>query len=109
MKSKEWDGSGLPPIGAVCEYCRSEGDVWRECVIVSHHVAYVVVVDEFGFSAVFLHYGLFRHIKTPEQIAKEERRAAIKEMFEVARGRRGFQDILEILYDAGYRRSEVKK
>ena len=109
MKSKEWDGSGLPPTGTVCEYYWTEGDEWRKCEIVAYYFANVVAVDALDCSAVLLRIGLFRPIKTPEQIAREERSAAIQEMMEVASGFGRFLDILESLYDAGYRKIEVKK
>ena len=108
-KSKEWDGGGLPPVGTVCEYYRSEGEEWRKCKIVAYYLANVVAIDVIHNSAVLLRVGLFRPIKTPEQIAAEERSAAIKEMFEIASDFIKIQDIVESLYDAGYRKTEVKK
>lgn len=109
MKSKEWDGSGLPPVGTVCEYYCTEGDEWRKCRIVAYYFAKVVAVDALDCSAVCLRVGLFRPIKTPEQIAREERSAAIQEMMGVASGFGYLLDSLESLYDAGYRKTEVKK
>ena len=109
MKSKEWDVNGLPPVGAECEYYCSEHAKWRKCEIVAYYFANVVAVDVLDSSAVLMHPTMFRPIKTPEQIAAEERSAAIQEMMGVASGFGRFLDILESLYDAGYRKTEVKK
>lgn len=109
MKSKEWDGGGLPPIGTVCEYYRSEGEEWRKCTIVAYYLASAVAVDALDCSAVRLRIGLFRPIKTPEQIAREERLHAIGEMIKLVKIHHTYKDIMSVLYDAGYRKTEVKK
>ncbi|NLY14577.1 MAG: hypothetical protein GXZ10_13300 [Gammaproteobacteria bacterium] len=110
MKIKEWDGSGLPQIGTVCEYLFAEGDEWRKCKIVAYYLANVVAIDVIHNSAVLLRVGLFRPIKTPEQIAAEERLHAIDEMADLARrGGSTFKEMMSALYDAGYRKAEVKK
>lgn len=114
MKSKEWSGEGVPPIGTVCEYYRSECDAWRKCEIVAYYFANLVAIDEsiddLKKAAVCLRSGLFRPIKTPEQIAEEERLHAIDEMIHLAvvPGRK-YRHVMSALYDAGYRKTEVKK
>lgn len=110
MKSKEWDGKGgVPPIGSVCEYYWLDGEEWRKCKIVAHYFASVVAVDVLDGTAVCLHAGLFRPIKTPEQIAAEERFQAIDEMNDLILGWGVEKRMLAVLYDAGYRKTEVKK
>lgn len=32
-RPQEWDGSGVPPVGTVCEYRLNEYDVWFKCKI----------------------------------------------------------------------------
>lgn len=109
MKSKEWDGSGLPPDGTVCEYHCAERDEWRECEIVAYYFANVVAVDLLDSSAVCLRIGLFRSIKTPKQIAKEKRENVIADMYETVMMGDSIRYGVEALYDAGYRKTEVKK
>lgn len=109
MKSKEWDGSGLPPIGTVCEYYCSDGDVWRKCEIVAHYLANAVAIDLFYGTAICLHADLFHPIKTPEQIAAEERLHAIDEMLALVGRYSTFKDVMGLIYDAGYRKTDVKK
>ena len=109
MKSKEWDGSGLPPVGTVCEYFCVGGDEWIKCEIVGHYFENVVAVGVLDSNAVCLPAGLFRPIKTPEQIAAEGRELALKEMRETVMGSSLNHGMLESLYDAGYRKTEVKK
>ena len=118
MKSKEWDGSGFPPVGTVCEYRLNEYDVWFTCKIVyvlsGSDDCFVAWCDHLG-SDQFLtftsdRYKLqLRKIKTPEQIAAEERELALKEMRETVMGSSLNHGMLESLYDAGYRKTEVKK
>ena len=105
MSIKEWDGTGgVPPIGTVCEYYCSERDKWRMCEIVAYYFADVVAIDVFGLTAVFLPTGLFRPVKTSEQIAEEVRLKAIDEMIELVAGDSSFNEVMGLLYDAGYRK-----
>lgn len=106
MTIKEWEGNGgVPPIGAACEYFCSERDEWRMCEVVAYYFADVVAVDVLGRTAVFLPNDLFRPFKTPEQIAEEEERlSAIDEMRELVAGDSSFNEVMGLLYDAGYRK-----
>lgn len=73
-----WDGEGRPPVGTVCEaQIPSKQYAWERCEIVWHHP------DSDGSAAVvhgdgkLLSWsGTFRPIRTPEQIAAEEREEA---------------------------------
>lgn len=110
MKSKEWDGEGMPPIGTVCEYyCTNISNEWRKCEIVAHYHEYVVAIDEGYKEAVLKHPRMLRPIKTPEQIAREERQQAIDEMLSLLHSYSTFKDAMGVLYDAGYRKTEVNK
>ena len=110
MKSKEWSGEGIPPIGTVCEYYCSKDDEWRKCETVAYYLANVVAVDVCNSTAVCLHFGLglFRPIKTPEQIAAEERLQTIDERLDLVGRYSTFKDVMSELYDAGYRKTEDK-
>ena len=113
-----WDGSGVPPVGTVCEY-QLNGGAWFKCKII-----YVLSGVDDGFVAWCDHldsdqfltfssrrYTLqLRKIKTPEQIAEEERLQAIDEMIGlVAWCYSTLKDAMGALYDAGYRKVEDSK
>ncbi|SDS69053.1 hypothetical protein [Pseudomonas trivialis] len=77
--------NGLPPVGTVCEaMLPSMKFQWAEAVVVWHHP------DHEG-SAVVVHGGgrltgwssTFRPIRTPEQIAAEEREKIAQNLFKV--------------------------
>ena len=105
MTIKEWGGKGgVPPIGTVCEYYCSERNKWRMCAIVAYYFADVVAIDVLGRTAVFLPNGLFRPVKTSEQIAEEERLSAIHEMIALVGHCSTYADVMGVLYDAGYRK-----
>ena len=113
----DWDGVGLPPVGAVCEY--QIAGYQRKVKVVAH-------VSEYGRKlAVFQNLyedtwsssgclERFRPIRTPEQIAAEERERAVQEMQaldprNMAIGMMGRTDFCRALYDAGYRKTGEKK
>lgn len=99
-----WDGKGLPPVGSVCE-CRvvANGE-WMMCEVVAHknhdgNVYAIAFVDE---NTVMLSAGIrFRTIRTPEQIAAEEREAAIQDLIKVTCITHGEA---ARIHDAGYRK-----
>lgn len=84
QKSIEWNGEGLPPIGTVCEVApKCQGCIWQKVEIAYMGNEYFVVVcPERGCeeSRRHVHGYQFRPIRTPEQIAAEERDAAIEQM-----------------------------
>ncbi|MCF3988114.1 hypothetical protein [Pseudomonas aeruginosa] len=102
---KPWDGQGLPPVGTVCEYYADE-NTWRRCEIVAH---------KDGKAVVWVNHahiwtssgGILRPIRTPEQIAAEEREKAIEEMCFAEETLTVKQ--AKALYEAGYRRQEEGK
>jgi hypothetical protein len=104
--STPWSGEGLPPVGVVCEWeHEANKGAWHKAEIKYTGSAYVIVAD---FAGIEQHYYLrsmkFRPIRTPEQIAADEREAAIKEMLEDA-GRPDTsktRDQAQLLYDAGW-------
>ncbi|HBO3725420.1 TPA: hypothetical protein L4T28_006545, partial [Pseudomonas aeruginosa] len=117
---KAWDGQGLPPVGTEVEANFPVTDTtgthyhWRrvivavagipgaerECLVYDAENTKPAWVDE------------LRPIRTPEQIAAEEREKAINQMISDA----GYVDpkigtfvAMRNLYDAGYRRREEGK
>jgi len=99
-----WIGEGLPPVGEIIEWLDGK---FLKAVVVGHHQGAVVAVDDDDPRRVFIgKKPCYRPLRTPEQIAAEERRAAILEM----KGHLSFSDYREAeqhcaaLYDAGYRK-----
>ncbi|HEB4079328.1 hypothetical protein AAA616_27240 [Pseudomonas aeruginosa] len=118
--STTWDGQGLPPVGTVCEHYGTADDLaWLEVEFIGHGN-----VD--GRNVAFFRYGTgsprftvsystannFRPLRTPEQIAAEERSKECDRIFVILSSveREGNRsDMAEALYDAGYRRQEEWK
>jgi len=116
IKSKSWAGGGLPPIGTVCDFMSTqhEGPKFFEPVEVMY-ISNVTVVarrieDKGGIKQEFLCHpstAKFRPIRTPEQIAAEEKAKAIKEMqYLFGGGSSGTTHIFETLYNHGYRKQK---
>ena len=106
-----WDGQGHPTAGTLCEMTSNDGHNWRPVLIIFFD-DYVTLV---GQSEGKVNRQLFkrcdadvafRPLRTPEQIAAEEREEAIAEMWttywqpSVSTAMEG----LGLLYDAGYRK-----
>lgn len=111
-----WNGEGLPPVGTVCEvFNRAMANPeWERCTILfmgsyravyesdscRERVAYVSEDPDVEF----------RPLRTPEQIAAQEREDAILAIAEVIGHQVGVVTFLtpretaEKLYDAGYRK-----
>lgn len=117
-----WNGTGLPPVGTVCEVydCTHEYTKrfnGQHVRIIAHHIdvdgdtVAVFAADDYEFHG--LTERRFRPIRTPEQIAAEERERYITRMWstivtergdDVAAQRKACAD----LYDAGLRFPEPK-
>lgn len=126
-KAPAWSGEGLPPVGMVCEVREmrvtpaNSFEDWSKCSIIAHNTGssgdpQVCTTDDRGDFAIF--YPAtdgteFRPIRTPEQIAKQERSRACDKMYGVILDRipqdrrNNGSDICEALYDAGYRKFEI--
>ncbi len=108
----EWNGQGLPPVGTVCEWHgpNSDGpDGWAYTE--SRVVAYTddglfICMQKPSCWPVVQRIDNceFRPIRTPEQIAAEEREKAIEEMCFAEETLTVKQ--AKALFDAGYRRQE---
>jgi hypothetical protein len=88
-RHKQWSGpqDGLPPVGTVCEYWNDE---WERCAVVAHlnsRVAFTCPDDE-DDERVYIerrpNQHEFRPIKTPQQLAAEQRETAIREIMDIA-------------------------
>lgn len=106
-----WSGEGLPPVGTVCEVNDARNDTWTRVdqVLASASLSgRDVAVFRIGDYIAYSPADRFRPIRTPEQIAADEREKAIAEMAQAV-GLGGQPcvfglDYIAALYDAGYRK-----
>lgn len=102
-----WNGEGIPPVGTVCEW-HPNVHGWVEVTILGRdaNCTWYRVKGE-AASQTCRNMAFFRPIRTPEQIASEERRVEIKHMQAASCGN-AMPPICEsaaaALYDAGYRK-----
>ncbi|WP_213159976.1 hypothetical protein [Pseudomonas aeruginosa] len=109
---KPWDGQGLPPAGAKCLTDRN--DFLREVTILCHGKTRTFVFDHVSQEEIclVLKDRVFLPIRTPEQIAAEERRKSILHLANLlidSRGQCNEYSQAEAIFDAGYRRQEEGK
>lgn len=114
-----WDGQGLPPVGIEAEVIWDSTDVaYYRAKILAHDEDRVVFrwcegesKGQYRSYAV-LNFGIlptFRPLRTPEQIAAEEREKAVGDMAMSIQGVPYQYPTLYALFDAGYRRQEEGK
>ena len=109
----EWSGEGLPPIGVACQVT-PHNDVWgfstletRPCSVIAYHADFAWI--DLGGPGVPLATRIdkvdFTPIRTPEQIATDQREKGISELLSVALAADpNSQDVCAAIYDAGYRK-----
>lgn len=122
MSGIEWSGEGLPPVGAVC-MVYAHNTLWGmqstsgcEREILAYHGEFVWLgIHGAPLETTRIDKVDFKPIRTPEQIAAEERERAINEIAGVIAKREDFVTFLSIneleanlriaekLYDAGMR------
>lgn len=124
--SPAWNGEGLPPVGTVCEAAiphtsgpdNERSFIWIEGRVIAYHEisgkTYAWFAEDDGFYPPNVLD--FRPIRTPEQIAAEEREKAIDEMVGLMCQDGAFDHedpeaaaAMGKLYDAGYRKTEAPK
>lgn len=102
-----WSSEGLPPVGVVCEMQDDIGN-WLPVEIIAVHAGYAHGWYEKSELCFYSNLPCeFRPIRTTEQIATDEREAAIKQMIEDGDGRGLYvclEDVLGRLHDKGYRK-----
>lgn len=110
--TRQWNGDGLPPVGTVCEAFRPARETWLSVKIIDRQIGSECCAcrddqDYLWWSTKF------RPIRTPEQIAADEREATIKEMVygacgcEPGDGTTTAFILCGLIYDAGYRKFEI--
>lgn len=115
---KEWNVEGLPPVGTVCEYQTWVNREWKKTKVLAHHLGFAVhswSVDGDDMEVDAAPPQDFRPIRTPEQIAAEERQNKVNEMMEIIYQARKLLPLTpaspqaearvaaEALYDANFR------
>lgn len=106
----EWKGEGLPPVGTVCEWKEKTGFSWVKATVLFMSESSVVMRREDGFEWQMLtKRTVFRPIRTPQQIAAEERETELNRMVAtVSMLDKGWaRKVCAGLYDAGYRKFEI--
>ena len=108
---RPWSGEGLPPVGVVCEYMAAD-NLWIECEVVAHRNNAAIVIDN-GYDCALVPARELRPIRTTEQIAADEREAAIagmKMVFDsvsdnlMPTSNAYLETIFGALHDKGYRK-----
>lgn len=102
-----WDGQGLPPTGLLVEWKAGLDHEWRRVTVLAYANGDAWLQPEDGGSFIVGNPANFRRIRTPEQIAAEEREKAIEEMCFAEETLTVKQ--AKALYEAGYRRQEEGK
>ena len=114
----QWNGEGLPPVGAACEYRVGSG-TWYPCTIryittpISDEELQVVAHcphlngDQIGGVGNGIGEINFRPIRTPEQIAAEEREKDIEELRALLSNVAcDYYHAAVAMIDAGYRKQQ---
>jgi len=105
-----WSGEGLPPVGVVCEVEYDDGrQIWHEAEVIYHkkdgpRIAAAMLIGDGRDKLVWV--SQFRPIRTPEQIAADERERFAQELV-AAMGKGGGPNALyqaRRMYDLGYRK-----
>ena len=108
-----WTGEGLPPAGTACEWKEKTGFSWVKATVLFITESSVVMQREDGFEwQMMTARAVFRPFRTPEQIAAEVRENNCEAMLEIIKASpwgmtAGPQEVIALLYDAGYRKFEI--
>lgn len=101
-----WNGTGLPPAGCEIEY-RSPSRGWRPGEYIGQFIGQMVIgCRETGVIGYCPTEGV-RPVRTPEQIAADERVKAVAEMMTHVAHATPYD--CDLLYRAGYRKVEGDK
>lgn len=106
MDKQEWNGEGLPPVGAVCEINlsnRTDGACWHKVAINYASSSNIVAMFSDGIEIAYSNEEIterkIRPIRTPEQI-EAERRFRIVNQIALEVIKRGSGSGPEAIYDA---------
>jgi hypothetical protein len=107
---KPWSGpeDGLPPVGIACErrFPSVTASSWQGGIILAHGSKKIFFRDNCGDEWAHSFDDVeFRAIKTPEQLAAEQRETAIRELMDIAQV--DCRVTAARLVDAGFKREVV--
>ena len=104
--ARAWDGTGLPPVGTALEFRSMRGE-WIPGAQIGQFNGQMVVGCKAPGAVGYCDSEQIRPVRTPEQIAAEEREKAIDEIAKILDGLWSSErEAAGLLYDAGYRRQE---
>lgn len=109
----EWHGGGSPPpVGTECEFIKHNSPPapkgqWKAGKILYLSECTIVIGVEGGERVHHPRNCSYRPIRTPEQIAAEERTRQVNVMADIAAPLINRYEVAERLYDAGYRKFEI--
>lgn len=107
-----WVGVGLPPVGTVCEI--EQSGEWNRVEVM--YLSSCTLLLKFDVDEEGDNEGAYdprdpdiklRPIRTPEQIAAEERTNNAIAMCQVTQGAHDWMEAFRMLHDAGYRKFEI--
>lgn len=110
--TRQWNGE-LPPVGLPCQWYSDSQTGWQEVVVLAYSGESAWIQPKGKPSIIVGNPANFLPLRTPEQIAKQERSKACDKMYGVILDkipqdrRNNGSDICEALYDAGYRKFEI--
>lgn len=108
----KWTGAGLPPVGTVCEMRDSDAGTWEagEVRYISHLIVVMRYKGQKGNieEASEAKFAQFRPLRTPEQIAADEREREIESLATDIMSEQHVSGrvIAERLHALGYRKVE---
>lgn len=102
----EWNGEGLPPVGLQVEWRSSVECDWARVTVRGYANGEAWIEPEKGQSFIVGNPAGFRPIRTPKQIAADEREKAARQMSELTQGAHNWMEAFGMLHDAGYRKVE---
>ena|SRR5690554_5417244 len=102
---RPWTGEGLPPVGTALEFRTMRGE-WIPGEYIGQFNGQMVVGCKETGAVGYCDPEQIRPVRTPEQIAAEEREKAVDEMLAAHEPWIAPRRFCEKLYDAGYRRQE---
>jgi hypothetical protein len=101
-----WNGIGLPPVGVECNAVSTlvSCEHWGTVKVIAYHneFAWLSFSNSSTPNCARLDSIVFSAIQTPEQIAADERDAAIEEIENMITGY-SYKKCAEIIYEAGFR------
>lgn len=111
LRSPEWDGNGLPPVGVECELYRKTDNSWLKGNVIGHDVdeysdnKELMAVAWIPSLGEYLGFSKFRPIKTESQREREELEEVVRSSYYQKIGAENeISKITDALIKAGYKK-----